>query len=119
LKVGNSFAFEDTFDGVDEPLITLSGTVSLTASVSAVVIEIGVTGNIQFIVTIDFYDPYPTTSGGLIRPFELLSMGTDPLKWFEFDVTISVGVELFVLVGIFTPIADIIIFEFSCKIMKL
>lgn len=51
--------------------------------------------------TIDFFDPFPETSGGLVRPFELLCLGTTPLDWFEFGVDISVSFSVYVKVGLF------------------
>ena len=79
-KALNSFALIDTFNGVDEPLITITATIYFDASVSAAIVSVGVKGGITFIVTIDFYDPYPDTSGGLIRPYQLITLGSDPTK---------------------------------------
>jgi hypothetical protein len=81
LKALNSFAIRDIIDGVDSPLITLEATVSLTIEVSAVIIVIGVTGSLKAKAEIDLFDPFPETSGGLIRPFELLMLGSSPLDW--------------------------------------
>lgn len=99
LKALNSFAFKDLFDGVDEPLVTFQATVGFDLGVSAGIIKIGVSGSITFRVELDFYDPYPETSGGLIRPFELLSSSPNPLDWFEITMTISVTFSLYIKIG--------------------
>lgn len=75
LKALNSFAFRDTFDGVDLPLIVFEAGVTIGIQVSAAVVAVEAKGGITFRVEIDFYDPFPETSGGLIRPFELLALG--------------------------------------------
>jgi hypothetical protein len=36
-------------------------------------------GSITLVATIDFYDPYPDTSGGLVRPFEMFSFSKNPI----------------------------------------
>jgi hypothetical protein len=99
LKALNSFAFKDTFDGVDLPLITFEATVGFDIGVSAVIVKIGVSGAVTFTVVLDFYDPFPETSGGLIRPYELLALGSTPLDWFEITLTISVSLSAYVEVG--------------------
>jgi len=86
LKALNSFAFRDTFDGVDRPLITFEAGVIPSVSTNALVVETGAGGGITFSIEIDWYDPYPETSGGIIRPFELLALGTSPLDWFNIRV---------------------------------
>ena len=48
---------------------------------------------------IDFYDPFPETSGGLVRPFELLSLSQNPIDWFEFTATISAYFSLSIEIG--------------------
>ena len=95
-KALNSFALMDTFDGVDEAMLTVSAGVTVEVSVSAAVVKIGAYGGVTVVATIDLYDPAPETSGGLIRPFELLSSGSSPLEWFEFGVSISVNVGVFI-----------------------
>lgn len=94
LKALNSFALRDTFDDVDLPMIKLTGSINLGVSVSAVIVKVSVYGGVTFIVTIDLYDPYPEESRGLVRPFELLAIGSSPLEWFEF------GVEIYVSFGV-------------------
>ena len=36
---------------------------------------------------IDLFDPYPEESGGLVRPYELLALGTTPFDWFEISIS--------------------------------
>jgi hypothetical protein len=45
----------------------MEATVTATIDVSAAVVKIGVSGGITVKVEIDLYDPYPETSGGLVR----------------------------------------------------
>lgn len=52
LKALESFAFKDTFDGVDLPLLVFEATIGLDVGVSAVVVKIGVTGGITFSVEV-------------------------------------------------------------------
>lgn len=48
---------------------------------------------------IDFYDPFPETSGGLVRPFELVSFSPNPIDWFELTATISAYFSLSIEIG--------------------
>ena len=70
--------------------------VSATVEVSAVFVKIGVTGGLTCRVEIDLYDPFPDTSGGLIRPFQLLALAASgdltPLDWFEITLTITLNI---------------------------
>ena len=75
-------------------MIKLTGTIRLGVSVSAVIVKVSVWGGVTFIATIDLFDPYPEESRGLVRPFELLSIGSSPLEWFEF------GLEIYVSFGV-------------------
>lgn len=93
LKALNSFALIDTFNGVDEAMITATASVTLAVEVSAVIVKVGVSGSITFEVTIDLFDPFPETSRGLVRPFELLSMGSTPFEWFEFGLRIFITIR--------------------------
>ena len=101
LKALNSFAIRDIIDGVDSPMIVLEAWISIGIEVSAIFLVIGVTGKLTARVEIDLYDPYPDTSGGLIRPFELLMLGSSPLDWFEITLTITLDVSIYLKVGIF------------------
>lgn len=49
--------------------------VSASVEVSAVFVKVGVSGGITATVEIDLFDPFPETSNGLVRPFELLALG--------------------------------------------
>ena len=91
----------DTFDGVDEAMITLTASVTISVDVSAVIVKVGVSGKITFLVTVDLYDPYPEKSGGLVRPFELLTSGSNPLEWFEFGIQIFITITLYIKIGLF------------------
>ena len=81
LKALESFALRDTFksdddDGtrVDKPLVIFEAEVGVAVEVSAVIVKIGARGSLTVTVEIDLFDPYPETSNGLVRPFELLSI---------------------------------------------
>ena len=82
---------------------------TVTIALDVGVARAGASGGIEGVVTIDFYDPFPETSGGLIRPFELLALGVTPLDWFEFSLTINLELTIFVEVGV--PSLGIIVFE--------
>ena len=43
--------------------------------VSAAIVKVGASGGITANVEIDLFDPFPETSQGLVRPFELLALG--------------------------------------------
>ncbi|GAX18396.1 hypothetical protein FisN_2Lh003 [Fistulifera solaris] len=113
IKALNSFALKDTFDGVDEAMITLTASVTISVDVSAVIIKVGVSGAITFIVTVDLYDPYPEKSGGLVRPFELLTSGSNPLEWFEFGIQIFITITLYVKIGLFLGFVEITLFKYE------
>ncbi|EJK50116.1 hypothetical protein THAOC_30946, partial [Thalassiosira oceanica] len=104
LKALNSFAFRDTYDGVDRPLITFEAAVIASVSVSAAFVDAGVSGGVTFSVEIDWYDPYPETSGGLIRPFELLALGPNPLNWFTLRWQTDLNLFIYVKVGVFITV---------------
>jgi hypothetical protein len=112
IKALNSFAFRDTFDGVDKPLVVFEIKVTASVSVSAVIVKIGVSGGITITIEFDFYDPNPATSGGLIRPFELFSISPNPLDWFEVTINAYVTISFYVQVGIFLGLFDIILYEY-------
>ena len=67
LKALNSFAIRDIIDGVDSPLIIMEASVRATIDVSAIFVKVGVSGGVTIRVEIDLFDPYPETSGGLVR----------------------------------------------------
>ena len=116
LKALNSFALKDTFDGADLPLIKMEATVGFDIGVSAAIVKVGVSGAITFIVTIDFYDPFPETSGGLIRPYELLALGTTPLDWFELQLQINIALSVYIEVGVFAGPVEIVVYELRKEI---
>ncbi len=113
IKALNSFALKDTFDGVDEAMITLTASVTVSVDVSAVIVKVGVSGAITFIVTVDLYDPFPETSGGLVRPFELLTSGSNPLEWFEFGIQIFITISLYIKIGLFLGFVEITLFKYE------
>ena len=65
-----------------------------------------------FTVTVDFYDPYPETSGGLVRPYELFSFSKNPIDWFEFGLKISLLLYVKFEVRIKVWGVKIILYEF-------
>jgi hypothetical protein len=67
LKALNSFAIRDIIDGKDSPLILVEAKVTATVDVSAAIVSVAVSGGLTMTVVIDLYDPYYTTSGGLVR----------------------------------------------------
>lgn len=89
LKALNSFGIRDTFDGVDKPLVVFEASITAAVEVSAAIVKIGVSGGIIITVQIDLVDPYPDTSGGVVRPFELFAINPNPLSWFEVTLTIT------------------------------
>jgi hypothetical protein len=111
IKALNSFAFRDTFDGVDTPLVVFEASVTASVEVSAVIVKVGVSGGITITIEIDFYDPNPTTSGGLVRPFELISISPNPLDWFEITINAYVRLSAYIQVGIFLGFIEIVLFE--------
>lgn len=111
FKALNSFALIDSLDGVDFVMITATAEVSLSVDVSAVIVKIGVKGALVIKVEIDLFDAYPETSRGLVRPFELLSIGSNPLEWFEFNLKIFVTITLYVKIGIFIGFISIVLFS--------
>ncbi len=111
IKALNSFAFRKTFDGVEIPLVVIEASVSASVSVSAVFVNIGVSGGLTIRIQLGFYDPNPTTSGGLIRPFEIISISPNPLDWFEVTISAFVNVAVYVEVGIFLGFFQIVIFS--------
>jgi hypothetical protein len=115
LKALNSLAFKDLFDGVDEPLIVITATITVELAASAAIIKISATGGITFQVTIDFYDPFPDTSEGLIRPFELLSLGTNPLEWFDISLVITLSLKISIEIGLFLGFLEITLFSYSVE----
>ena len=115
-KALSSFALKDTFDGADLPLIKMEATVGFDVAVSAAIVRVGVSGSISFIVTIDFYDPFPETSGGLIRPYEMLVLGTNPLDWFELELQINIALSFYVQVGLYLGFVKITVFEIRKEI---
>lgn len=76
MKAFNSFAIRDIIDGIDKPLVVLEAKVYVGIEVSAVIVRVGITGGITARVEIDLFDPWPETSGGLVRPYELLALGS-------------------------------------------
>jgi len=99
-KALNSIGLQDTFNGVDEPLLALTASVMADLSASIGFVRVGVSGGITFLATIDFFDPYPKQSRGIVRPYQLLSLGATPLKWFEFSLQINLSLRVYIQVRI-------------------
>ena len=115
IKAGNSLALKDLFDGVDEPLMIITASISVELAASAAIIKISAKGGITFVVTIDFYDPFPDTSGGLIRPFELLSLGGSPLQWFEIELSITLTLTISIEIGIYLGFLEITLYSYGVE----
>lgn len=113
LKALNSFALIDKFDGVDIAMITGTATVTLAVEVSAAIVKVGVSGGLTFEVSIDLFDAYPDTSRGLVRPFELLSVGSSPLEWFEFGLDISIIFSIYIKIGLYLGFFEVTLFKFE------
>ena len=112
-KALNSLALMDTFDGVDEPLLTLEGRVGVSAEVN-LGISVRVGGGLSVIATIDLFDPNPETSGGLVRPYEVFSgPNATPLDWLEATLSIYVDVRVSI------KLAFITLFKFKHKVKLL
>ena len=94
-------------------MITLTASVTISVDVSAVIVKIGVSGKITFIVTVDLYDPFPAKSGGLVRPYELLTSGSNPLEWFEFGIQIFITITLYIKIGLFILGLEIVLFKYE------
>ena len=112
LKALNSFALMDTFDGVDEPLLAMTARIGFEIGVSAAIVKVSVGGGTTVGATIDFYDPYPDTSEGLVRPFEMISFSTNPFEWFEFTVTLRLDIYFSIEIGIFARFFEITLYEY-------
>lgn len=109
-KALNSLALMDTFEGVDEPLLTLEGRVGVSAEVNFG-LSVRVGGGLSIKATIDLYDPSPETSGGLVRPYEVISgPNATPLDWLEATLSIYVDVRLTIKLAIIT------LFKFKHKV---
>lgn len=67
---------------------------------SVPVAQVSVAGGCFFIANIDLFDPYPETSGGLVRPFELLVLGSMPWDWFEIELSFGIIFNIRLTVGI-------------------
>jgi hypothetical protein len=115
LKALNSFALIDSFNGVDKAMITTTATIRLACDVSFAIVKVGVSGGLGIRATIDLFDAYPETSKGLVRPFELLSIGSSPLEWFEFDVEIFVTFRIYFKIGIFSGPFKITLYKWTYK----
>lgn len=129
----------DTFDGVDLPLIVFEARVGVAIEVSAAIVKVGASGGVTirveigelhtiFIIVpivvylcritnqchvpvqIDLYDPFPETSQGLVRPFELLAMGSTPLDWFEITLTVTIRLSVYIKIGIYIGFVEITLF---------
>jgi len=113
LKALNSFALMDKFDGIDEPLLTITAAVGFEVGVSAIIARVSVSGGIRIDATIDLYDPYPDTSEGLVRPYEMLSVSLNPIDWLEFSISMNLELAVSIQVGIFWWIFEFILYEYK------
>ncbi|CAB9505197.1 Kringle domain [Seminavis robusta] len=119
IKALNSFAIMDLFDDVDEPILILAGSVGLNINANAVFLEVGLTATVGFVATADIFDPFPETSGGLVRPYELITyQGLNPMNWFEFTLSIYFELEMYIRVQIWLIFDKITIYELSYSIRE-
>lgn len=119
IKALNSFAIMDLFDDVDEPTLILSGSVGLNINANAVFLEVGLTASVGFVATADIFDPFPDTSGGLVRPYELITyQGLNPMNWFEFTLSIYFELEMYIRVQIWLIFDTIVVYELSYSIRE-
>jgi len=95
IKALNSFALVDRFDGVDSPIVLITSSMAVQVVTESYFVTASVAGGLEMNSLIDLYDPYPSTSGGLVRPYELLTMSLDPTDWIEFQVEISWFIEIY------------------------
>jgi hypothetical protein len=116
LKALNSFALIDSFDGVDEAMITATASITISIEFSAAIIKAGASGTLGVEVTIDLFDAYPETSRGLVRPFELLSIGSSPLDWFEISIRIYLTLRVYVKIGLYIGFIKITLFKFEYEV---
>jgi len=98
IKALNSFALVDRFDGVDMPIVQITSSMSVQVVADSYFATVEATGGLEMHSLIDLYDPYPITSSGLVRPYELLTMSLDPTDWIEFSVEIRWSISLCVTV---------------------
>ncbi|CAB9505193.1 Kringle domain [Seminavis robusta] len=119
LKALNSFAFIDVFDEVDVPTLVITGAVSVGVNVNAIFLEIGLTATVGFEATVDIWDPFPETSNGLVRPYELVVyQGLNPLDWLEFTLSMYFELEMYIRVQIWLIFTTITIYEISYSIRE-
>ena len=113
FKALNSFALMDKFDDVDEPLISITASVGFEVGVSAVIVKVSVGGSIRIQAIIDLYDPYPDTSDGLIRPYELLSISLNPFDWLEYELSMTLELSVSIQIGLFIGFFEVILYEYT------
>lgn len=97
---------------IDTPLVVFEASITASAEVSAAIVKIGVSGGLRFVIAFDFYDPNPATSGGLIRPFEMVCISPNPLDWFEVTISAFVKVSFYIQIGLFLGFFEIVLFEY-------
>jgi len=101
IKATNAFALIDKFNGVDEPLVRITASMGASLVVKALFAQASATGKLMVAANIDFYDPYPDTSNGLVRPYELITLSTNPQDWIEYSVESSWYFRIDVNIGWF------------------
>lgn len=88
LKILHSIAFIDSVNGVDfdslHVIAGLSAGVGYSVPTPIGLLQVGITVGMKVGIILDFYDPNPKTSGGLVRPYQLLESGDNPFFWFQY-----------------------------------
>lgn len=69
IGVKDNFVISSQLLFSDSPLLEVRAYVKLSLSFDALIGSASASGSLEVKVTIDFYDPYPETSGGLVRSF--------------------------------------------------
>jgi hypothetical protein len=91
----------------------------LSINANAIFLEVGLTATVGFVATADIFDPFPDTSGGLVRPYELITyQGLNPINWFEFTLSIYFELEMYLRVQIWLIFDTIVVYEISYSIRE-
>jgi hypothetical protein len=99
--------------------VDCEGSVGLSVNANAIFLEVGVTATVGFVATADIFDPFPDTSGGLVRPYELITyQGINPINWFEFTLSIYFELEMYLRVQIWFFFGTIVVYELSYSIRE-
>jgi hypothetical protein len=99
--------------------VDYEGSVGLSINANAIFLEVGLTATVGFVATADIFDPFPDTSGGLVRPYELIVyQGVNPINWFEFTLSMYFELEMYLRVQIWFFFDTIVVYELSYSIRE-